>query len=202
MQHKTQHTLKPTRETLTGKQAPRTNTDAFFAPPPRAKSGHAMASPASKFGSLLVLLAISSVAAVGVFMPDEDDPLTSKEASDGVPPQIHLDNTEKRLVSEVLSTPRNHSQQAYALAYELARQRVKTVGGLTREERLETMRQATAQVMTGDIAHLTPSEVTRLARQAPDTVKNAALQGVTKGEAKGISAQSQLVIERMLTREN
>jgi hypothetical protein len=162
-----------------------------------------MASPASKLGSILLLLAISSVAAVGVLMPHEEDPLASaKNVANGASATIQRGNFRNSAVPKISIIPRHASQQAYALAYKLANQRVKTVSGLTREERLETMRQATAQVMTGDITHLAPAEVTRLARQAPETVKDAALRGVTKGEAKGISAQSQLVIERMLRREN
>jgi hypothetical protein len=162
-----------------------------------------MASPASKLGSILLLLAISSVAAVGVLMPHEEDPLASaKNVVNGAPALTQRNDFRNSAVPKISTTSRLASQQAYALAYDLARQRVKTVSGLTREERLETMRQATAQVMTGDIAHLAPAEVTSLARQAPETVKDAALRGVTKGEAKGISAQSQLVIERMLRREN
>lgn len=215
MQHKTQHTLQsrpveraphalpsPASRATSGSTS-RTNADALFAPPAPPKKGHALESPLSKLGSILLLLAISSVAAVGVLMPHEEDPLASaKNVANGASAITQRDHFSRSAVPKISTTTRQASQQAYALAYDLARQRVKTVGGLTREERLEAMRQATAQVMTGDIAHLAPAEVTSLARQAPETVKDAALRGVTKGEAKGISTQSQLVIERMLEREN
>ncbi len=198
MPHKTQHRMEP----WNGERAPRTSADTFFAPPSSAKPGHAMESLASKIGSVLVLLAISSVAAVGMFMPDEDKPLNSSaKAVNGTLPQLHPARSAKRLVPKTVSALRNAPQQAYAVAYDLASQRVKSVGGLTPQQRMETARDALAQVRGGDISHLDPAATAGLAKQAPDTVKNAALQGVRNGEAMAISAQSQLLVERILSRE-
>lgn len=198
MQHKLQHRQEP----WSGERAPRTSADTFFAPPPRAKSSHAMESPAAKLGSVLVLLAISSVAAVGMFMPEEDKPLAvPAKTAIGTPPEIRLAHTENRAVPETVSAPRNTPQQAYALAYELARQRVKTVGGLTPQQRIETARDALARVLGGNVSGLDPAATAGLAKQAPEAMKNAAFQGVKNGEAMGISAQSQLLVGRILSRE-
>ncbi len=207
MQHETQHRLEP----WTGERPRRTSADEFFAPPGHAKPGHAMTSLASKLGSVLMLLAISSVAAVGVFMPEEDKPLASSaKATNGAPPKvqkIHLAPSGKRLVPKTVgvlktvSAPRHAPQQAYALAYELARQRVRTVSGLTPQQRIETARDALARVLGGNVSRLDPAATAALAQGAPDTVKNAAFRGARNGEAMGISDQSQLLVERMLSRE-
>lgn len=198
MQHKAPQRLEP----WTGERTRHTSADAFFAPPSSAKSGYALESPTSKLGSLLVLLAISSVAAVGMFMPAEDDPLASAtKVASGVPSKIHLPHSEKRFVPETVSVPQNAPQQAYALAYELARQRVKTVGGLTRPQRLEAGREAIAQVLGANVSQLDTTATAGLAKQAPEEVKKAAFRGVNKGEAMGISEQSQLLVRRMLSRE-
>lgn len=195
MQHKSQHRLEP----WTGERTPCTNPDAFFAPPNRATSRHALESPASKLGSVLVLLAISSVAAVGVFMPDEDEPLASSARA--ALPKIQLARSEKRLVPKMMSAPRNAPQQAYALAYELARQRVKTVAGLTQQQRVKTAHDALARVLGDNVSHHNPAATAGLAKRAPNTVKNAAFRGVKNGEAMGVSAQSQLLVGRILSRE-
>ena len=102
---------------------------------------------------------------------------------------------------QTVGVPPNAAQQAYALAYELARQRVKTVAGLTREQRLDAAREAVAQVQEGDVSELDTAAILALARRAPDPVKNAAIRGVSHGEARGISVQSQLLVERLLNRE-
>ena len=182
---------------------PRIHGNAPFAPPTRAKSGHALESPLSKLGSILLLLAISSVAAVGVLMPDEDDPLTSAtKAGNNALSKIYPGDSAKRLLPQIANESRTAPQQAYALAYELAKQRVKTVGGLTPEQRGETVQETLAQVLGHNISDLDPAAAAGLAERAPEIVKKAALQGVRNGEAKGISAQSQLLIERVLKRES
>ena len=48
------------------------SAETFYAQLGGAKTGHALESTTSKFGSILALLLISSVAAVGVFMSEED----------------------------------------------------------------------------------------------------------------------------------
>lgn len=192
MQPNTQHRPDP----WTGEKAHRTSADALFAPPRPAKSGHALETPTSKIGSLLLLLAISGVAAVGVFMPEEAEPLNPAGTASA---KSHLPRSENTLMPQDLSTSSNVSQQAYALAYELARERVQTVDGLTRQQRLDAARQALAQVMGGNNS-LDAEATVALAKRAPQSVKNAAFRGVVKGEASGISAQSQSVIERLLRR--
>ena len=181
-----------------------------------------MESLASKIGAVLVLLAISSVAAVGVFMPEEEEPqagepLTApaQSTSSAAPqmPQIPLPRSTKPSVPQTVKVPGNAAppanatsqvnaeQQAYALAYELARQRVKTVAGLTRQQRLDTAREALARLQGGNVSGLDAAATLALAKQAPDPVKDAAIRGVSHGEARGISVQSQLLVERMLIRE-
>src|SRR5687767_692903 len=112
MQHKTQHRIEP----WMGERTRHPGGDAFFAPPASKKSSHALESPSSKLGSILLLLAISSVAAVGVLLPDEDDPLTSSAnapkiaaqiATKGAPAQMPPPRIEKRPVPETVTAPRN-----------------------------------------------------------------------------------------------
>ncbi len=155
---------------------PRPSTDGFIAQLGGTKSGYALESTASKFGSILVLLLISSVAAVGVFMSEEEQPLPRSG----------------NVVSQSANTPRDLGQQAYDLAYQWANQRVKTARGLTRPQRLAAAREALAQVMGGNVARLDPAAILKLAKRAPENVKKAAFRGVVKGEAAAISAQSQL----------
>jgi hypothetical protein len=137
-----------------------------------------------------------------MFVPKEDDPLAAPViAAHGNSPQVDLGPSGERVVPPLASVPGDLSQQAYARAYELAKQRVTTVGGLTQLQRTETARDALAQVLGGDVSRLDLAAVESLANQAPDVVKQSALQGVKDGEAAGISEQSQLVINRMLSRE-
>ena len=199
MQHKAEHRLEPWNSEQP-RNAKVATAEALFAPPPPAKSRHALESSGSKIGSILVLLAISSVAVLGVFMPDEEKPTaTSAKATGGTmqPGQVG-----QGMVPQEINVPDNAEKEAYALAYELSKQRVTTVGGLTRQERLDALRAAVAQVLGSDISQLDSAAIARLAKKAPESVKKAALRGVVNGEARGISTQSQLVVDRLLTREN
>ncbi len=194
------HSASPTSSPWAEERMHRTNPDTFFAQLGGTKPSHALESTASKFGSILALLLISSVAAVGVFLSEEDKPRASSvEINNAALPKMHLPRTGNSL-PKTLNTPRDAAQHAYSLAYELAKQRVKTVDGLTRQQRLAAAREALAQVMGGNISRLDSAEILDFAKRAPDTVKIAAFKGVKNGESIGIRAKSQLQ-ERMLNRD-
>ena len=75
------------------------------------------------------------------------------------------------------------------LAYQFAKQRVKSANGLTRPQRLAAAREALAKVMGGDPSRLGEAALLVLAKQAPEEAKQAAFRGMKKGETDGVISQ-------------